>query len=167
MQEPTPTITDLVETQEDTCTSANWMSYFSYKQQKQGDAPYLNSDSDEFDDDVSSKATKAFTLRKPYKGAIGLTISSPYIREHLLRAIGIEFYNGVAIGASHTVLNWPFSPLYHHLGDIRANVHNDHNATKTERNNIGKCLTYPPEKLIYLLYPSQLFIYLPYPFGNK
>jgi hypothetical protein len=85
---------------------------------------------------VLSKATKAFTLRKPYKGAIGLTISSPYIREHLLRAIGIELYNGVAIGASHTVLNWPFSPLYHHLGDIRANVHNDHNATKTERNNI-------------------------------
>jgi hypothetical protein len=129
-------LTDLVETQEDTCTSANWMSYFLYMQQKQGDEPYVNCDSDEFDDDVSSKATKAFTLRKPYQGAIGLTISSPYIREHLLRAIGIEFYNGVAIGASHTVLDWPFSPLYHHLGDIRADVHNDPNATKTERNDI-------------------------------
>jgi hypothetical protein len=33
--------------------------------------------------------------------------------------------------------------------------------------SLGKCLTYPPEKLIYLLYPRKLCIYLTYPSGNK
>jgi hypothetical protein len=147
---PTEPLEDLVETEEETCTSANWMSYFSYKQQNQRDGPYTESSSDQFDSDKPSKG-KAFTLNKNYGAVIELSISSPYLRGHLLRVIDIEFYNGVNIGSSKTALAWPYTPLYHHLEEMRANIHNDHDATKSQRNDIDALHYFvtegPPAKL--------------------
>jgi len=62
--------------------------------------------------------------------------------------------------------------VYGGLAMIEMSYHNNSllNYFKLESyqpNIYGQCLTYPPEKLIYLLYPRKLFIYLTYPSGNK
>lgn len=149
---PAEPITNLIEKKEEACTSASWTSYFSYKRQISRDKPYVDSSSDQFDSDTSSTGQKAFTLMKSFLATISVMISSPYLRQRLLLAFDIEFYNGVAIGASNIVLDWPFSPLYHHLGDVRADIHVDPNATSSQRNEIDALQHFVTEDLPAKLY---------------
>jgi hypothetical protein len=128
-------LTNTTETEE-ICCHENWTSYILYREENKDGGSFVDSSPDQFDRDSTYVETKALTLTRFKDNKIELTISSPYLREHLLRLINIEFYHGVTVGASKIILESPFTPLYHHLGDMRAAIIGDKNATKSQRNDM-------------------------------
>ena len=128
-------LTNRTEMEQEICTQENWESYIWYRKMDD-EGNFVNSNPKEFDLNSSLANTKSLTLTKFNEEKIELIISSPYLREHLLRLIDIDFYPGVTIGESKIIFKSPFVPLYHHMGEVRAAIMSDKNMTQSQRNDI-------------------------------
>ena len=111
------------------CTADNWKSFLPCAAlDRQGHA-IGRIELVEFD----QKEIKPLYLSE-MAGTMRFEIESAYLQKQFRKVIDIQYHYGVALLASAVIISSPFAPFYHHLEELKANIADDSEISRADRN---------------------------------
>lgn len=119
------------------CTADNWKSFLPYH--------VLGRSGDIIDiielADFNQKEMRPVYLSE-VAGTTRFEIQSSYLQKQFRKVIDIQYHFGVALLASAVIISRPFAPFYHHLEELKANIADDSEISRADRNYIDAVYSY-------------------------
>jgi hypothetical protein len=111
------------------CTADNWKSFLPCEALNREGHAIGRFELAEFD----QKEMRPLYLSE-MAGTMRFEIESAYLQKQFRKVIDIQYHYGVALLASAVIISSPFAPFYHHLEELKANIADDSEISRADRN---------------------------------